>query len=224
LGHYRRFIGVFAAKRKARFHAERQQLQFAYIFGQMAQRANRVATSNSQTFAPDTIESRLQTASHGLVKVYNGSTISDLTKFGLTMEEIYRFVAPCRTLARRVSKGEPLTVPISRQDLNDTSLTRKSGSELLADNSGCLIRVPSAIMSEAMNILINPRHAGAGRLTIEKAFDIRSTAVAFAKVEMPRAATAAQRCHQARATARRGASRFTTTATVILASSASSPI
>jgi putative toxin-antitoxin system antitoxin component (TIGR02293 family) len=110
LGHYRRFIGVFAAKRKARFHAERQQLQFAYNFGQMAQAANGVATSNSRTFAPDTIESRLQTASHGLAKVYNGSTISDLTKFGLTMVEIYRFVAPRRTLARSVSKGEPLTV------------------------------------------------------------------------------------------------------------------
>lgn len=76
-----------------------------------------MATSNSQTFAPDTIESRLQTASHGLVKVYNGSTISDLTKFGLTMEEIYRFVAPCRTLARRVSKGEPLIV-----EENDSAL------------------------------------------------------------------------------------------------------
>jgi hypothetical protein len=127
LGHYRRFIGVFAAKRKARFHAERQQLQFAYIFGQMPQEANGVATSNSQTFAPDTIESRLQTASHGLVKVYNGSTIPDLTKFGLTMGEIYRFVAPCRTLARRVPKGEPLIV-----EENDSALRAVRIFELAA--------------------------------------------------------------------------------------------
>ncbi|MGO4566647.1 hypothetical protein AB4Z52_16580 [Rhizobium sp. 2YAF20] len=32
---------------------------------------------------------------------------------------------------------------------------------MLADNSFCLIRVPSAIVPKAMNILINPRHADA---------------------------------------------------------------
>jgi RES domain-containing protein len=59
--------------------------------------------------------------------------------------------------------------PIAGQDIHDISITRGIGSRLLSENNFCLIRVPSAILPEAMNILINPRHPDAGRLTIEKA-------------------------------------------------------
>jgi putative toxin-antitoxin system antitoxin component (TIGR02293 family) len=73
--------------------------------------------SAARAFAPDSIENRLQIASHGSIRVYDGSTIADLTAFGLTMDELYRFVAPRRTLARRIAKGEPLTV-----EENDSAL------------------------------------------------------------------------------------------------------
>jgi putative toxin-antitoxin system antitoxin component (TIGR02293 family) len=76
-----------------------------------------MATSIAHVFAPDSIENRLQIASHGSVRIYDGSTIADLTAFGLTMDELYRFVAPRRTLARRIAKGEPLTV-----EENDSAL------------------------------------------------------------------------------------------------------
>lgn len=60
---------------------------------------------------------KLQAASHGTVTLYRGSTITDLTKLGFSMDEIYRFVIPRRTLARRIANGEALTV-----DENDNAL------------------------------------------------------------------------------------------------------
>jgi RES domain-containing protein len=62
-----------------------------------------------------------------------------------------------------------LDAPIGGQDMHDIGITRRMGSRFLSENNFCLIRVPSAILPEAMNILINPRHPDAGRLTIEKA-------------------------------------------------------
>jgi len=61
------------------------------------------------------------------------------------------------------------TIPFDRAHFDDLDWTRREGSRLLAESSCGLIRVPSAIMPEAANFLINPRHPDAGRLTIEKA-------------------------------------------------------
>ena len=63
---------------------------------------------------------------------------------------------------------EVFDIGIDPAAINQTSLTRDRGSKLLEDNEFCLLRVPSAIMPEAANILINPRHPDASRLTIEK--------------------------------------------------------
>ncbi|EJC69645.1 RES family NAD+ phosphorylase [Rhizobium sp. 1AS11] len=63
---------------------------------------------------------------------------------------------------------EVLDIGIDPAAINQTSLTRDRGSKLLEDNDFCLLRVPSAIMPEATNILINPRHPDASRLAIEK--------------------------------------------------------
>ncbi len=60
------------------------------------------------------------------------------------------------------------TISLDHAHFDDLDWTRREGSRLLAENSGCLIRVPSVIMPEATNFLINPRHPDAGRLTIEK--------------------------------------------------------
>ena len=66
--------------------------------------------TSSQTVFQEPIRSRLKLASQGRLPVYDAHTIVSLTDFGLTMDEIYRFVVPRRTLARRIEKSEPLTV------------------------------------------------------------------------------------------------------------------
>jgi len=63
-----------------------------------------------QTPESMTIRERLEIASHGSVQVYDGAMALKLTELGFSVEEIYRFVAPRRTLARRNANGEPLTV------------------------------------------------------------------------------------------------------------------
>ncbi len=57
------------------------------------------------------LRKRLEIASHGEMPVYDGMTVAGLTKLGFSMDELYRFVAPRRTLARRIAKGEALTIP-----------------------------------------------------------------------------------------------------------------
>lgn len=63
---------------------------------------------------------------------------------------------------------EAFDIGIDHTEITRTNLTRDRGSELLERNTSCLLRVPSAIMPEAANILINPRHPDAAHLTIEK--------------------------------------------------------
>lgn len=66
--------------------------------------------TSSQTVFQEPIRSRLKLASQGRLPVYDAHSIGKLTDFGLSMDEIYRFVVPRRTLARRMEKNEPLTV------------------------------------------------------------------------------------------------------------------
>lgn len=56
------------------------------------------------------IRQQLEIASRGQMKIFDGNMVADLTKFGFSMEELYRFVAPRRTLSRRIANGEPLTL------------------------------------------------------------------------------------------------------------------
>lgn len=64
-----------------------------------------------------TIQERLKIASRGQVRVYDGSSVFDLTQLGFSMDEIYRLVAPRRTLTRRIGSHQPLTV-----EENDSAL------------------------------------------------------------------------------------------------------
>jgi RES domain-containing protein len=59
------------------------------------------------------------------------------------------------------------TVEIDAAEINDNDLTRQKGSNWLEDRSSCLLKVPSIILPEAGNVLINPQHADAARLVIE---------------------------------------------------------
>ncbi|WP_105402076.1 RES family NAD+ phosphorylase [Neorhizobium sp. T7_12] len=61
------------------------------------------------------------------------------------------------------------TITSGDVDLLDTTETGQAGNTWLVENKFCLLKVPSAILPEAANILVNPEHADAGKLTIEKA-------------------------------------------------------
>ncbi|WP_075289947.1 RES family NAD+ phosphorylase [Pararhizobium arenae] len=57
---------------------------------------------------------------------------------------------------------------VELKKLHDAGWTRREGTRLLKAAKHCLLDVPSAIMPEARNILINTQHPDAQRLVIEK--------------------------------------------------------
>jgi RES domain-containing protein len=58
-----------------------------------------------------------------------------------------------------------------------TDLTRDRGTEWLRARTSTLLRVPSALVPETLNYLLNPSHSDAGQFQIEKSwtypFDVR---------------------------------------------------
>lgn len=50
--------------------------------------------------------------------------------------------------------------------IKDLNATRAIGDEWLAGRSSLLLRVPSALVPEAFNVLVNPLHADAGGLKV----------------------------------------------------------
>ena len=70
----------------------------------------------------------------------------------------------------RVSEAlTPQEPALTAHWLVDVSASRAVGDAWLAENRSALLRVPSALVPEASNILINPRHSGAAALVIESA-------------------------------------------------------
>ena len=63
-----------------------------------------------QTQRKATVEELIRTAAGGAVKQFDAESIDELKDYGFSSEELYRLVAPRRTLARRLQKKEPLTV------------------------------------------------------------------------------------------------------------------
>ena len=54
---------------------------------------------------------------------------------------------------------------------DNIQLTRRLGDEWLAANSTALLQVPSVIVPETLNVLINPRHPGSQHLRIAAVID-----------------------------------------------------
>jgi len=55
---------------------------------------------------------------------------------------------------------------VSASHLRDEGWTRQTGNEFLSGGDCCLMRIPSAVMPLASNIIVNPLHADAARLAV----------------------------------------------------------
>jgi RES domain-containing protein len=67
---------------------------------------------------------------------------------------------------QRVSVDE-----LDRDWIENTQATRAIGDVWLADSATALLTVPSAIVPETFNVLVNPVHPDAARITIAHATD-----------------------------------------------------
>lgn len=56
------------------------------------------------------VEDLIRIAAGGSVRQFDASSVDRLKDYGYTSDELYKLVAPRRTLARRMQKKEPLTV------------------------------------------------------------------------------------------------------------------
>jgi RES domain-containing protein len=52
------------------------------------------------------------------------------------------------------------------RDLDDVELTRTAGQEWLKSGRSCVLRVPSIVVAEEHNLVVNPLHAEAQRITL----------------------------------------------------------
>ena len=52
----------------------------------------------------------------------------------------------------------------------DQTMTQDIGTAFLNGRAAALLRVPSAIMPKAENLLLNPRHGAAARITVAEAY------------------------------------------------------
>jgi RES domain-containing protein len=51
-------------------------------------------------------------------------------------------------------------------DLEDIDVTRDAGQDWLASGRSCVLRVPSIVVPEEYNLVLNPQHAQASQLTL----------------------------------------------------------
>jgi RES domain-containing protein len=64
----------------------------------------------------------------------------------------------------RVVRVEPGSLPEGWAA--DQTISRSRGDEWLASGESALLEVPSSILPDTFNVLLNPHHAAAGRITV----------------------------------------------------------
>jgi putative toxin-antitoxin system antitoxin component (TIGR02293 family) len=104
----------------------------------------------------------LDTARGKKIDRFNGRSIEKLKDYGFSMEEIYRFVAPRRTLARRIKNAEPLT--IAENDSAQRILrVSESADRVFADRSKAQrwLRKPSRALNGVVPIELLQSETGA---------------------------------------------------------------
>lgn len=101
-----------------------------------------------------------------------GAVVERLVHLEVTLDQL-----PKTYQLIKVEAPDAVGLPAIAENLkegwqDDLLLTRTTGDAWLARNDSALLRVPSAILPETFNVLLNPRHGDAGRLSVQwsKAF------------------------------------------------------
>ena len=79
---------------------------------------------------------------------------------------LLKIAAPDDARVQRVSPDD-----LHRDWLENTQATRATGDAWLAQGSTALLTVPSAIVPETYNVLLNPAHPDAARIVVAQATD-----------------------------------------------------
>jgi putative toxin-antitoxin system antitoxin component (TIGR02293 family) len=102
------------------------------------------------------------TASGGLYRINDAHAVERLKAYGFSMDEIYRLVAPRRTLARRLQMKEPLTIQendsLLRVERIVEAALRVFGD---AEKAGRWLRKPCRALQGVVPIEILPSESGA---------------------------------------------------------------
>jgi len=75
------------------------------------------------------------------------------------------------SVPRDVRPQRPSVAELDRDWVENTQATRAIGDVWLAQGATALLTVPSAIVPETFNVLVNPAHPDAARITIAGATD-----------------------------------------------------
>lgn len=91
--------------------------------------------------------------------------------------EIQEDEIPLGYLALQVACPDDMTVETLSVTADawqeDLAATRKAGDAWLKDNTTALARVPSAVLQDTTNFLLNPRHPDAARLVLQSRKPLR---------------------------------------------------
>lgn len=79
---------------------------------------------------------------------------------------LVRIDVPDDVWAARETVASPL--PVGWDVVPEGRVSRTIGSAWLASGSSALLCVPSVVINEELNVLVNPAHASAGRLTAHR--------------------------------------------------------
>ena len=86
--------------------------------------------------------------------------------------QVLRIEGPDSLSVEKVAAGS-----LSSNWADDMSITQTTGDRWLGEGRSLLLQVPSVLVPETWNVLVNPQHAEANRLkitaTCEHAFDVR---------------------------------------------------
>jgi RES domain-containing protein len=95
-------------------------------------------------------------------------TVVHLSAGGLPLNRyLVRIEIPDDVWAKRQTLTEK-TAPVGWDALPSGKVSLDTGDQWLSGGASCLLEVPSAIVPEELNVLINPAHTDAARITATK--------------------------------------------------------
>lgn len=108
------------------------------------------------------LSERISTASRGSYRVNDAKAVERLKHFGFSMDEIYRLIAPRRTLTRRIHMNEPLTIQ-ENDSLLRVERIASAAERVFGDNAktGRWLRKPCRALEGVAPIELLPSESGA---------------------------------------------------------------